>query len=216
MTEYIFVPDTGALLPFLSIELPTSKKKLIDILLEHFKIYIPNEVAEEMERPKGHLEDWAEISLTWDRVKKDISYETPPDSCFKCIAKEDPNFHVENSIRIPAEYKVAALGLYLSRCMKRPIIVAVHEKKAFTLLNHFFRKQQCGCVFSPFDVLVFIHVYMDIAHEEVDYAWRELCAFPGINLILGLRPAKYDNNLEVCLLNCSTKNVEHRKMVKKR
>lgn len=208
MSKYIFVLDTGVVLPFSSIELPTSKKKLIEVLLEYFEIYVPNEVINEMKKPKEHLDNWDDISLTWERVKKNIKDLAPPDSCFAVVQKE-AKFQTKENAQIPAEYKVAALGLYLSRSKKLPIIAVIHEKKAFNLLNDIFRKQQCGCVLSPFDILTFIHVYMDVAYDDVNYAWGELCGFKGINTVLDFRTVNYNNILEVCLSGCKTRKCKN-------
>jgi len=157
-----------------------------------------------MARRKPRLQDyWDEISLTWDRLKDRFNKKNPPDACFDHVLtkskKKDLDF-------IPAEFDVLALGLCLSRCQKDFVLLATHEREAFELFNSLSRKEQIGYIFSPFDLLLFAHLYLGVTFEDADYVWRELIDFPNMNVKLHFRPIEYSNSLEDCFRGCSTPN----------
>lgn len=204
MPKRRMVLDTGVILPFSFYRMPSSRKKVIELLLDNFDIYLPDKVAQEMGRRKRRLEAyWDEIALTWDRLKDRFNKKNPPNACLNHVLakskKKDLTF-------IPAEYDVLALGLCLSRCQKDFILLATHEKDAFRLFNFLSRKEQIGYIFSPFDLLLFVHVYLGVTFEDADYVWRELIDFPNMNVQFNFRPIEYSNSLEDCFRRCSTPN----------
>lgn len=196
MPNRTLILDTGVILPFSYYGLPTSQKKVIELLLENFDIYIPEKVAQEMERPNQRLEDyWDEISLTWDRLKDRFTKENPPSACLDYVLTKSEKKHLT---KIDADFYVLALGLCLSRCEKDFVLLATHERKAFSLFNFLSRKEQIGYIFSPFDLLLFAHIYLGVTFEDADYVWRELIDFPNMNVKLHFRPISYSSSLEKC------------------
>lgn len=198
------VLDTGVILPFSFYALPTSKKKVIELLLDNFDVYIPKKVVKEMERPIRRLQDqWDEISLTWGRVEGRFNKEDPPNSCLDHIVTKSGK---RDLTRIPAEFDVIALGLFLSRSKNSLIFLATHEKDAFMLFNALSRKEQIGYIFSPFDILLFAHIYLGVTFEDADYVWRALIDFPNMNIDLPLQsPVSYSSSLEICFRGCQTR-----------
>lgn len=202
MPKRTMVLDTGVMLPFSFYHLPTSKKKIIELLLENFDIYIPEKVAQEMGRRKRRLQDyWDEISLTWDRLKDRFNEEKPPDACLDHVLTKSKKKDLAN---IPAEFDVIALGLCLSRNQRNSVLLATHEREAFGLFNLLSRKEQIGYIFSPFDLLFFAHIYLGVTFEDTDHVWRELIGFPNMNIQLYFRPIQYGNSLEDCFRGCNT------------
>lgn len=173
-------------------------------MVENFEILIPDDVDVEMQTPKAQLiNNWDEISLTWSSVRSKVKKMNPPNDCISVILKE---CKIKNTQRVPAEVKVLALGLYLSRLYKSPIFLSTHEKDAFKWFTFVTRKQQLGCVLSPFDILTFVHVYLNLSYGDVNYAWGELCQFPGINSNLYLMPISYTLSLDICHHHCKAKS----------
>jgi len=202
MPNQTLILDTGVILPFSFYYMPTSKKKVIELLLENFDIYLPDKVVQEMERPKQRLlEYWDEISLTWDRLKYRFNKKNPPDVCLNHILTKSRK---KDLINIPAEFYVLALGLCLSRCQKNSVLLATHEQDAFRWFNFLSRKEQIGYIFSPFDLLLFAHIYLGVTFEDANYVWKELIGFPNMNIQLHLQPAQYSNSLEDCFRGCQT------------
>lgn len=196
------VLDTGVILPFSFYEWPTSKLKIIEFLLDQFDIYSPGKVMQEMERPKERLQDqWDEISLTWERVKKRFIRKDPPSSCLNRVIEKSGK---QNLSEIPAEYYVLALCLFLSHHQNSLVFLATHERNAFGLFNELSRKEQVGYVFSPFDILTFSHLYLGVAFDDAQDVWRSLIDFPNTSINLPLRPVKYGNSLEICAQGCQT------------
>jgi len=204
MEKTILLLDTGVILPFCLIQFPTSKMTVIESLTKNFEIFIPDDVEVEMRKPKATLRSrWHEIDLIWSYVRSKIKKENPPDACVNAILKE-----CKSQGKIHAELKVLALGLYLSRSYKSPVLLSTHEKNAFKWFALVSRKQQLGYILSPFDVLTYLHVYLGLSYDDVNYAWGELCNFPGITSNLSLMPINYTSSLDVCHQHCNTKNCD--------
>ncbi|MEM1540536.1 MAG: hypothetical protein QXJ07_04055 [Candidatus Bathyarchaeia archaeon] len=211
MQKGILLLDTGVILPFCSIRFPTSKKKVIDFMIEKFEIFIPDDIEVEMQKPKAMLIDkWEEISLTWTYIRSKVKKMNPPEDCVNTILKE---CKIKNKAKAPAELKVLALGLYLSRFYKSPVFLSTHEKDAFKWFAFVSRKQQLGYVLSPYDILTFVHVYLNLPYNDVNYAWGELCQFPGISSTLLLIPISYASSLDVCYQYCNTKSCVHQHVI---
>jgi|YelNatPaOPRAMG01_1025707.scaffolds.fasta_scaffold95905_2 hypothetical protein len=205
MEKDILLLDTGVILPFCSIQFPTSKKKVIEFLVENFEIFIPDDIEVEMRKPKAKLIDnWDEISHTWSYIRSKVKKENPPEDCVNAILNECKV--KSQSEKIPVELKVLALGLYLSRSHKSPVFLSTHEKDAFKWFALVSRKQQLGYVLSPYDILTYVHVYLDMSYSDVNYAWGELCQFPGIISNLSLIPINYTSSLDICHQHCNTKS----------
>lgn len=203
MQKFRLILDTGSILPFCFIELPTSKMKIIEFILENFDLFITEEVDIEMQKLKPPLSKiWDAIQLTWSQVRPQIHKKNPPENCVAEVLKE---CKIKNPQNVPTDLKVLALGLYLSRRHKSPVFLSTHEKKAFMWFDFVSRKQQIGYLLSPFDILTFTHVYFSLNYDEVDYAWRSLCQFPGINNTLSLKPIIYSSTIAVCYQHCKTK-----------
>ena len=201
--------DTGVILPFCYIDFPISKEKIIEALLNDFDIFIPKNVEDEMQRPKPHLErQWDEISYIWSQIRRKINREDPPESCFNIVSNKIPSREVEVTDR-----KVLSLGLYLSRLYRRPIFLLTHERKAFQWFNFISREQQLGYVFSPFDIIAFMRLYLSLPYKETDYdcVWRELYQFTGIPNLLVFRQIEYGPTLSLCLQHCETQECMKKK-----
>jgi len=206
--ETIIVLDTGSILRLSYIESPTSKEKIIKLLTDSFEIFEPSEVFNEMEDPKESLEMiWDEIKLEWEMVKNRISKMDPPEECLDIVLSEleiDKRRLLARD-KVPAEYKVIALALYLSRHNKNPIYVSTHESKAFSAFNYMCKKQQIGLVLCPFDILLHLHIHKEFKETDIDGAWRQLCGFPGTVMQFNFRGITYPDTLQDCILKCNTR-----------